>query len=116
MKFATASVIESLRINPELCNFLLNDISNNTNGSNNLSLMSEQPQQSSNYISGNIYSALILEESEKLYNKLITKLTNEAMAAAAAAIKESSSLPLPVTNNRKNDTYNIEEPRYNNQS
>ena len=29
LKFATASVIESLRINPELCNFVLNDISNN---------------------------------------------------------------------------------------
>ena len=91
------------------------DISNNTNGSSYLSLMSEQPQQSSSYISGNIYSALILEESEKLYNKLITKLTNEAMAAAAAAIKESS-LSLPITNNRKNYTYKIEEPRYNNQS
>jgi predicted transcriptional regulator len=28
LKFATASVIESLRRNPELCNFVLNDISN----------------------------------------------------------------------------------------
>ena len=30
LNFATASVIQSLRRNPELCNFVLNDISNNT--------------------------------------------------------------------------------------
>jgi hypothetical protein len=29
LNFATASVFESLRINPELCNFVLNNISNN---------------------------------------------------------------------------------------
>ena len=83
-------------------------------GSNYPSLMlSEQQhlQQSFN----DSYTALILEESEKLYNNLTTKLTNDVIASAAA-IKASSSLSLPVTNNRKNDTYNIEEPRYNNQS
>jgi hypothetical protein len=32
---------------------------------------------------------LILEEAEKLYNKLTTKLTNDVIAAAAAAIRES---------------------------
>jgi hypothetical protein len=29
------------------------------------------------------YTALILEESEKLYNKLITELTNSVITAAA---------------------------------
>jgi hypothetical protein len=56
LNFATASVIESLRRNPELCNFVLNDISNNND------------------------TAVILEESEKLYNELITKLTNSVIA------------------------------------
>jgi hypothetical protein len=56
LNFATASVIESLRRNPELCNFVLNDISNNHND-----------------------TALILEEAEKLYNELITKLTNSVI-------------------------------------
>ena len=56
MHFATASVIESLRRNPELCNFVLNDISNN-----------------------NDTAAVILEEAEKLYNELITKLTNSVI-------------------------------------
>ena len=31
-----------------------------------------------------IYAALILEETEKLYNKLTTELTNRVMAAAAS--------------------------------
>ena len=56
LRFATASVIESLRRNPELCNFVLNDISNN-----------------------NDTAAVILEEAEKLYNELITKLTNSVI-------------------------------------
>jgi len=30
LKFASLSIIESLRENPELCNFVLYDISNNT--------------------------------------------------------------------------------------
>ena len=92
LRFATASVIESLR-SPELCNFVLNGISNNNHtspyGSNCLSLMSpgeQQQQQSFN----DIYTALILEESEKLYNELTTKLTNSVIAAAAADIRASS--------------------------
>jgi hypothetical protein len=95
------------------------DISNNNTtsvyGSNYLSLMSlrQDRQQSFN----DSYTALILEESEKLYNKLTTKLTNDIMAAAAAM----SASSLPPANNRqklthKNDTYQTEEPRYNNQS
>jgi len=92
LKFATASIIESLRINPELCNFVLNDISNNDTdttsyGSNSLMLISgrQHQQQTFGYISDDdIYAALILEEAEKLYNKLTTKMTNEAIAAAAS--------------------------------
>ena len=107
-----------MRSNPELYNFVIHDNSNNTTpisyGSNYPSLMlsgRQQQQQSFN----DSYTALILEEAEKIYNKLTTELTNEVMTAAAADIRVSS-LPLPVTNNRQNDTYQIDEPRYNNQS
>ena len=78
LKFATASVIESLRRNSELYNFVIYDNSNNTTnsyGPSYQSLMSsgrQQQQQSFN----NSYTSLILEESEKIYNKLITELTN----------------------------------------
>jgi hypothetical protein len=83
LKFATFSVIESLRSNPELYNFVSYSISNNTTisyGSNYPSLMlsgRQQHQQSFN----DSYTALILEEAETLYNKLITELTNRAIAA-----------------------------------
>jgi hypothetical protein len=62
LRFTTASVIESLRRNPELCNFVLNDISNNND------------------------TALILGEAENLYNELTTKLTNSVIAASAIAV------------------------------
>ncbi len=75
-----------------------------------LSGRQRQQQQSFN----DSYTALILEEAEKLYNKLITELTNRVIAAAAAAIR-ASQLPVPVTDNRHNDTYQIQEPRCNNQ-
>ena len=84
LKFATFSVIESLRSNPQFHNFISYSISvettSTTYGSNYLSLMSsgrQQQQQSFN----DSYTALILEESEKLYNKLTTELTNRAIAA-----------------------------------
>jgi hypothetical protein len=54
--------------------------------------MSEQPQQSLSNFNNDIYAALILEESEKLYNELATKLTSSVIAAAAA-IRASSSHP-----------------------
>jgi hypothetical protein len=74
-----------------------------------------QRAQSFSYVNKyDICTAMILEEAEKLYNELTTKLTNEVMTAAAAI--KASSLPFPITNNRKNETYKIEEPRYNNQS
>ena len=84
LKVATLSIIESLRRNSELYNFVLYDTSVQTAsaayGSNYLSLMSgrEQYQQAFN----DTYTALILEEAEKLYNDLTTKLTNDVMAAA----------------------------------
>jgi hypothetical protein len=87
LRFAIASVFESLRRNPELCNFVLNDSSNNdtSNPSNYHSLiLSGEQQQSFSYISDDdIYTTLILEEAEKLYNKLTTKLTNDIIAAVA---------------------------------
>jgi hypothetical protein len=93
LKFAAASVIESLRGNPRSCNFVLNDISNNNHtspyGSNCLSLMSPGEQQQQQAFN-DVYTALILEEAEKFYNELITKLTNEVIAAAAADIRASS--------------------------
>jgi chromosome segregation ATPase len=100
LRFTTESLIESLRINRKLYNFVLSDISNNNDttsyGSNCLSLTLPGEQQSSSYIGDDIYTVVILEESEKLYNKLVIKLTNEAMAAAAAIKESSLPLPLPI--------------------
>jgi hypothetical protein len=111
LKFATFSVIESLRSNPELYNFVILDNSNNTTisyGDNYSSLMlsgRQQHQQSFN----DTYTALILEEAEKLYNKLITELTNKIIAAAVS-MRTSS---LPTANNiqkltHKNNAYQTE--------
>ncbi len=55
-----------------------------------------QKQQSFN----DRYTALILEEPEKLYNKLIMELTNRVITATVT-IRESS-LPLPTYNNNRN--------------
>jgi hypothetical protein len=96
LKFAIFSVIESLRSSPELYNFVIHGNSNNTPisyGSNypSLTLSGRQYQQQS---FNDSYTALISEESEKLYNELITEFTNRAISAAAAeAIRASSSLP-----------------------
>ena len=72
-------------------------------------MLSESQQQQQQSFT-DTYIALILEEAEKLYNKLITELTNRVMAARALATKESS---LPTANNRqklthKNNTYQTE--------
>jgi hypothetical protein len=84
LKFASFSVIESLRSNPELYNFVIHDNSNNTTpisyGSNYPSLMSSGRQQQQQSFNDN-YTALILEEAEKLNNKLIIELTNRTIAA-----------------------------------
>jgi hypothetical protein len=80
-------VIESLRSNPELCNFMMYYNSNTTAtisyGSNYPSFISEGQQQHQQQSFNGRYAALILEESEKLYNTFITKLTNEVIVAAA---------------------------------
>jgi hypothetical protein len=106
LQFASLSVIESLRRNPELCNFVLNGISNNSDtdttsyGSNCLSLMlsGRQPHQQQQSFN-DTYIALILEESERLYNKLTIQLTNRTIAAAAAM--SASSLPSLGNDNQK---------------
>ena len=65
--------------------------------------MSEQQQQESfSYINDNPYVDLILEESEKLYNDLTTKLTNDVMAATAVAMKIIPSLALPLSQPNNN--------------
>ena len=110
MRFATFYVIEALRRNPELFNFVLNDISDNNDndttsyGSNYVSLMlsGQQQQQSFSYISDDdLCIATILEEAKNIYIELMTKLTNSVIAAAAT-IRESSSLLLPAHNNNRN--------------
>jgi transposase len=122
LKFATLSVIESLRRNPELYNFISYSTSvvtaSTTYGSNSyLPLMSGRQHQQQSF--NDSYTALILEESEKLYNTLKTELTNSVITTAAA-IRESS-LPLPIHNSRQkltyenDDTYQTEGSRYNNQ-
>jgi hypothetical protein len=102
LKFATFSVIESLRSHPELHNFVIYDNSNNTiisYGHNYPSLMLSSRQQQQQAFN-DIYTALILEETEKLYNKLTTELTNRVIAAAAAI--RTSSLPSPNNNTTGN--------------
>jgi hypothetical protein len=93
-----------LRSNPELYNFILYDNSNNTiisYESNYLSLMSGQ-QQHQQQSFNDVYTALILEEAEKLYNKLIKELTNRVIASVATGTIRASSLPLPAHNNNRN--------------
>jgi hypothetical protein len=103
LQFAVASVIESLRMNSELCNFVIYDNSNITTisyGSNYPSLMLSGRQQQQQQSFNDRYTALILEEAEKIYNQLITELTNKAITASAT-IRESS-LSLPSYNNNRN--------------
>jgi len=67
-----------------------------TYGSNYLLLMlsgRQQHQQSFN----DSYTAVILEEAEKLYNQLTAELTNRIIAATAATMR-TSSLPTPSDN------------------
>jgi hypothetical protein len=103
LQFATFSVIESLRSNPELYNFIIHDNSNNSpisyrsnSPSSMLSGRRQQQQQQQSF--NDSYTALILEEAEKLYNKLTTELTNRFIRTAAAAAIRASSLPSPSNN------------------
>jgi len=86
LKFATFSVIESLRMNSELYNFISYSTSVETAspayGSNYISLMSSGQQQQRQQSFNDTHTALILEQAEKLYNKLTIELTNRIMAAA----------------------------------
>ncbi len=85
LKFSTLSVIESLRTNLEEYNFVLYNIPNNnaiSYSSNYLSLMSEQKQHQQQSFNDS-YIALILEEAEKIYNRLITEFINRVITASA---------------------------------
>jgi hypothetical protein len=67
-------------MNPELYSFVIHDNSNNTTISYgphypSLMLSGRQHQQQQSF--NDSYTALILEEAEKLYNKLTTQLTNK---------------------------------------
>jgi hypothetical protein len=55
--------------------------------------MKKKQHQPFAYISDDSYTALILEEAEKIYNKLRTELTNRVITAAAAI--RASSIPSP---------------------
>jgi len=94
LKVATFSVIESLRSNPELYNFIMYYNSNNTAPSFMSGVQLQHQQQSFN----DSYTALIIEEAEKLYNNLITQFTN-GVITASATIRESP-LSLPSYNNK----------------
>jgi hypothetical protein len=107
LKLATFSVIESLRVNPELHNFVLYSTSVKTTsatyGSNYLSLMTGRQQQQA---FNDSYTALIIEEVEKLYNMLMTEFTNRVIATAAAM--RASLLASPADNNDQKLTYKID--------
>ena len=95
-------------MNSELYNFVIHDNSNNNNiiyGSNYHSLMLSERQQQQQQSFNDSYTALISEEAEKLYNKLMTELTNRVISAVRA-----TSLPSLTNNNEqtlthKNDRY-----------
>jgi hypothetical protein len=119
LKLATLSVIESLRRNPELYNFLLYSTSigtgSTTYGSNNPSLMLSGRQQQQQQSFNDTYTAFILQEAEKLYNKLITEFTNRVITTAAEDIRASSFSLLSLGNNinnqklpHKNNVYQTE--------
>jgi hypothetical protein len=67
-------------MNPEAYSFVKHDNSNNTTisfGYNYPSLLLSGQQQQQRQSFNDNYTALILEEAEKLYNKLRTELTNK---------------------------------------
>ena len=74
-----------MRSHPELYNFISYSTSAETTyatyGSNYPPLMLSGRQQQQQQSFNDTYTALILEETEKLYNELITKLTNRVITA-----------------------------------
>jgi hypothetical protein len=63
--------------------------------------MSSRRQQQQQQSFNDTYTSLILEEAEKLYNKLRTEMTNRIRAADATSIR-ASSLPSPDNNTTGN--------------
>jgi hypothetical protein len=59
------------------------------NSNNVAPLFMSEGQQRQEQSFNNRYTALILEETEKLCNKLITEFTNRGMAAAGASMASS---------------------------
>jgi hypothetical protein len=107
LQLATASVIESLRSNPELCNFVIHDNSNNTSvnyGSNYLSLMSgEQQQQSFNdsfacpydkKITNNIMSEGNTKNPDVDYLFYLSEIALAVKLALAKATEEESTFKI----------------------
>jgi hypothetical protein len=101
-------------MNSGLYNFVIHHNSNNTTisyGPSYPSLMLQTQQQQQQQQSFNdSYTALILEEAEKIYNKLITELTNRAISASAAGTIRASPLPSIGNDNKQklinnNNTY-----------
>jgi hypothetical protein len=105
LKIATASVIESLRSNPELYNFISYSSSVRTTsatyGSNYLSLVSSGRQQQQQQSFNDSYTALIFEQAENLYNDFTTELTNRVMVDAAVSIRAPSLPSIGNNNNNK---------------
>jgi len=100
LKVATLSIIESLRSNSELYNFISYSTSVETTatyGSNYPSLISSGKQQQQQQSFNDSYTALITEETEKLYNKLTTELTNRIMAAAESKTGGGYKTPSELT-------------------
>jgi hypothetical protein len=71
-------------------------------------LSGQQQQQSVGYLNDDIFTAVILEEAEKLYNKLTTKLTNENIAASVSI--RASLLP---SDSSQPEIYNNDQQRPN---
>ena len=101
LKLALLSLTESMRKDPDRYISLIyhNNTSSNTEyNSQNYETASytygQQPQnRSQDYIS------MLLEESDKLYNKLAKELVDESISNYVSSISSSSSLPLLPSSN-----------------
>jgi hypothetical protein len=112
LKFAILSVIESLRRNSELYNFIsygtsVETAATTTYGSNYPSLVLSGQQQQQQLFNDS-YTGLILEEVEKLYNKLKPELTDSVIAETASSRASSSLLPSPGNNNKQKLSHKID--------
>jgi hypothetical protein len=89
LQLALISIIESLRNSPEKYYFLMRNMPTTTTTSS--SSYQQQSQATQAYYSEH-YKALIIEETNRIYDKLKKDLVNGAMAAAAT-ISIGKSLP-----------------------